>query len=286
MALWVNPGSRIPTSADTDILSFYDGQDQPPAPARSILIFADWASSTPLSAMGYDWSRIAAVEIDEPYNGLQHDPCENSGAAAQARGIDATLGQRAAELKALAPKARFWVNFVKDNIGWMEDANCLTQQGLTLNEPYIDVISIDDYGVPFVPDVQQYYNFLVENPAKPDQQLALIPGVFSAPVHQGPLLASYFGYADSMNQACNLPLGSRGVTGIYDGCPVWIVMGWLSGNYTDGNTQYVGMLDTRSATIAAAWEGELGLPLRPGLAHQLTPAQIILPVLNQLLLNN
>jgi hypothetical protein len=130
-----------------------------------------------------------------------------------------------------------------------------------------------------VPDVQQYYDFLVANPAKPDQQLALVPGVFSSPVHQGPLLAGYFGYADNMNQNCNLPLGSRGVTGFFDGCPVWVVLGWLPYNYQDGNTLYVGMLDPRSASIAAAWEGELELPLRPGLAHQRTRGQALQPAL-------
>ena len=59
------------------------------------------------------------------------------------------------------------------------------------------------------------------------------------------------------------------------------ILGWLSGNYD----QYVGMLDTRSSSIKSAWEGELELPLRPDLAHQLTRAQIILPVLNQFLNN-
>src|SRR4051812_36692624 len=35
-------------------------------------------------------------------------------------------------------------------------------------------------------------------------------------------LQGYFNYADYMNQNCNLPLGERGVTGVFDGCPVWI----------------------------------------------------------------
>ncbi len=56
MALWVNPGSPIPTSADTDIQSFYEGERQPDG--RSITLEFNWTSSTPLSARGYDWSRI------------------------------------------------------------------------------------------------------------------------------------------------------------------------------------------------------------------------------------
>jgi hypothetical protein len=237
----------------------------------------------------YDWSRIVAVLVDEPYSSLDSvlkypdgsPACQPAALNGDIAPIDAALAQRATELQARAPKARFWVNFTQGEAHWMQV--CGTP--LVFNRAYIDVVSADWYDVDFS-TLQPFYSVVAENPPKPDQQLALIPGVFSAPVHQGPFLAAYFGYANSMNQTCNLPLGSRGVTGSYDGCPVWIVMGWLSGNYTDGNTQYVGMLDTRSASIAAAWEGELELPLRSGLAHQLTPAQIILPVLNQLLLNN
>jgi len=87
----------------------------------------------------------------------------------------------------------------------------------------------------------------------PDQQIALVPGVFSAPVNQYGLLQDYFDYADQWNEVCDLPLGSRGVTGLYDGCRIWIVAGWLADNYTDPKgTQYVGMLARLTPVVTPA----------------------------------
>jgi len=272
---------------------FNEGQLQPPPPARTFMRIGVTGPS--FAAYSYDWSRIVAVLVDEPYGpqnmGLVNNAiidhlikypdgspvCPAPPAAVTAIAtIDTLLQQRAMDLEAVAPQARFWVNFTGDEANWM--AVCGTQ---SFNRTYIDVISADWYDVQFS-TLQPFYTVVAGNPAKPDQQLALVPGVFSAPVNQGPFLAAYFSYANTLNQTCNLPLGSRGVTGSYDGCRVWIVLGWLSGNYN----QYVGMLDTRSSSIKSAWEGELGLPLRPDLAHQLTRAHIILPVLNEFLLNN
>jgi hypothetical protein len=297
MGLWGYPSPAIPPSADTDIAAFYEGQNQPLPPIRSIVILASWAT-TPLSAYGYDWSRIVAVEIDEPYTpidstitstidnsitGLTH--CAN--VPAQASTIDATLAQRAAELEALAPKARFWVNLTNTEAGFIESESCWAS---VFNKPYIDVISADWYYVDFG-TLSTFYATLAANPANPGQQLALIPGTFHRTGTDSPpnaatsasYLQGYFDYANDANQSCNLPLGSRGATGSFDGCRVWIVLGFLTGTFTQDNNVYMGEQDPTSGPIATTWRAELALPLRPGLAHQLTPGQILSAILPLLL---
>ena len=280
MSLWECCDGRVPTSADTDIRTFGDGGTQPAG--RSIVEPLDW--TTPLTTRGYDWSRIVAVEVDEPYTPVDGDldqTCTDVNSAnARIAPIDAALAQRAAELKALNPKARFWVNFTATEGEWM--GFCATPQ--VFNRAYIDVISEDYYSIGSV-GVSPFYSIVAAFPAKPDQQLALFPGVFSAPQDQAQWLSTYFDYANNLNQTCNLPLGSRGITGISDGCPVWIVMGWLSGDY-QGNTLYRGLLDPSSATLAAIWRAAVALPLAPGLAHQRTPAQIVMPIVKQFFLDN
>jgi hypothetical protein len=298
MGLWGYPDPAIPPSADTDIAVFYEGHGQPPPPMRSIGILSSWASDTPLSALGFDWSRIVAVEIDEPYmstlqNQLGGDqrpnPCSSSQRMAVVNNTMQVLAGRAAELAALNPKARFWVNFTDHEGDWMRDTVC----PVPLNQPNIDVISIDRYGVPFSPTVEIYYDWFAVHPATPHQQLALIPGTFHRTGDDSPqsaatsasYLQAYFDYANNANQSCNLSLGSRGVTGNYDRCRVWIVLGFLTGDFTQDGDLYMGEQDPASAPIATTWRAELALPLRPGLAHQPTAVQmlstILPPLLNQ-----
>jgi hypothetical protein len=297
MALWGYPSSVVPGSADTDIATFTEGQDQPPV-GPSILIYLNWESNSSLPA--YDWSRIVAVEIDEPYmNALVRafggdqslNPC--FPATGERRAVvfstNQILAARAAALKSIAPLTRFWVNFTDHEVDWMMDPICPEP----LNQPYIDVVSVDKYYAPFASSVGTYYVWFVANRATPHQQLALIPGTFHRTGTDSPpnadssagYIPSYFAYANEANQSCNLPLGGRGVTGSYDGCPVWIVMGWLSGTAQQGNDLYMGEQDSSSGPIALTWRAELALPLRPDLAHQLTPGQIVQAIL-PLLLNN
>ena len=298
MGMWPGtcPGPQCPAvGVDTDIVSFGD-KDPQPSSGRSIVLTLDF--NTPLSTRNYDWSRVVAVEVDEPY-GPQDDPridsiikypdgrpaCQGDPTPYIAP-IDALLAQRASELKALAPKARFWVNLTSDEAHWI--GTCGTPQ--KFNRTYIDVLSADWYYAD-VAVLQPFYSIVAANRPKPDQQLALIPGTFyrngrDDPVTQATHFQTYFPFANAMNQSCNLPLGPRGVTGSFDRCPVWIVFGWLSGDVQINGTGYVGELDPNSGAIRNAWRNELSLPLAAPLAHQLTPAQIIAPIVNQLLLNN
>jgi len=304
MGLWTDPAPNV----DSDIATFWapdqvapapGTEAQPPAPYRTILL--SHIASRSLYQESYDWSRIVAVEFDEPYNNTSVDndlryPDRSFACLAPALGqdmapVDAMLQARAKELKALAPKARFWVNFTDNEAEWI--VQCANPGAF--NRDYIDVISADwsaDGGNNNIAATQRFLSVVATYPlpSRPDQQFALIPGVYSAPVDQLPHLQDFFDYANETNQAhgCNLPLGSRGVTGFFDGCPVWIVLGWLSNSFTQGNTHYVGMLDpasAASASIKQAWEAERALPLAPALANQRTPAQIMPPILQSLLLN-
>jgi hypothetical protein len=279
MALWDYPTA----GPNADIATFYPTEGQPAG--RSILI--GWNPTIPLNAQNapFVWSGIVAMQIDEPYstqytsvdnvirNADGTPACHPAGLNAAMAPMDAMLAQRAAELKAVAPRARFWVNLTYGEALWIQA--CGSPQ--TFNRTYIDVISFDWYSnfpgfQSFDATIKPVLTTLLSSAPKTDQQLALTPGVFSAPANQLPYLADYFNYANSMNQSCNLPLGSRGVTGIYDGCTIWAVLGFLAGNTSEGSTQYLGMLDPNSAAIATAWQNELALPLGPGLVRQRTRA--------------
>lgn len=287
MGIWPGtcPGTQCPVvGTDTDIQVFGDRDPQPPG--RSIMLSLDVnpATSTPLYDRGYDWSRIVAVEVDEPYNSVHANnfPC-NQYAISQ---IDNILAQRTKELKAIAPHVRFWVNFTPTDITAMGGG--LHGCAADLNKDYIDIVSLDDYDVPFgwgnnvQPDtsVMVYYDWLINHPATLQQQLALIPGTF---VGQEGVIPSYFPYPNYVNgQGCDLPLGPRGITGSYDRCRVWIVFGWLAGN----SPGYVGELDPRADGIRDIWQPEVKKPLRADLANQRTPAKLFQPVLNHFVVNN
>ena len=156
-----------------------------------------------------------------------------------------------------------------------------------LDQPYIDVISVDHYHADFDPGVKGYYDWFTQNRATPQQQLALVPATAYQSGHESAgdvanRLQGYFDYANYANQSCALDLGGRGITGNFDGCPIWIVAGWLAGNSASG---YVGELDASAAPIAASWSAQLQLPLRPDLAHPQSRGAIVNPTLRQLLLN-
>lgn len=272
-------GSRTPTRAETDIRSFEYGAAQP-AGGPSILFGVGYSSSLTSGSGVSNWSQIVAVEVDEPYTSVDDDLflfnffCL-SPPTREIAPIDAALAKMAAELNGLNPKARFWVNFTSKEASYMQQCS----EAQAFNRTYIDVISYDAYWHPLS---SATYNYIAANPAKPSQQLALIPGVFTNPSYQTsqlPYLAGYFNYANAANQTCRLPLGSQGVTGNYDGCPVWIVMGWMTGDFPG----YDGILDGRSDTqpILAAWQAEVALnPVTPTMQKR---AKILPPILQLLL---
>ena len=194
------------------------------------------------------------------------------------------LAAAANALESVAPRARFWVNFNSSEVQWMKNGQC------PLNQPYIDVISLDDYYQPFSPELENYYNWIIQHRATPQQQIALIPGTFygdgiNDPTVQAGYLPGYFAYANDKNQSCNLPLGPRGVTGSFDGCLVWMVLGFAADTFTNGDTTYVGVLDPRAVPISTVWRGQVALPIRSGLAYEPAPQQIVSTLIRQWLNN-
>jgi hypothetical protein len=288
MALWGSESDST-LGLNTDIAVFHDGDDQPKG--YSVMINFLWP--TPMSARTkkYDWARILAVLVDEPYNKMKETRCWSLDTAEAVNERIDVLASRAAELKAVAPLTRFWVNLAQPTLDWAMETQCKDSPDIVIpyvNSAYIDVISVDVYNTDFNSGVKKYYDFLGEHPAKPDQQRALIPGTFyragkDDPAIQASYLQGYFDYANTMNQSCNLPRGNRALTGSFDGCPVWMVMGWLAHNHSEGGLEYVGERDPRSAQIANVWRGQLAVPLRSDLANQAKPAEIISAVLPLLL---
>lgn len=270
MAMWAEDDDE--PGVDTDIPVFHAGQAQPPD-RRSILVRSVWENV--ITPEEYNWPLIVAVLVDEPYNDFNglttncwsQENVDAVNARAQALAINA------AQLKSVAPRTRFWVNLAKPQLDWMKSPQC-SNQSLTpvnVNRSYIDVISVDIYYKSFATNVKPYYDWLETNRAKPDQQLALIPGThirsgIDNPAVQASYLPGFFDYANNANLSCDLPLGGRGRTGFFDGCPVWIVLGWLGNNYAEGGVQYIGERDSPSAAIADVWRARVAVPLRPDLA--------------------
>ena len=295
ISLWECCGTQgsssnpAPPSADTDIREFgYQVTTNPtvmqPTDGPSILVInggeVTQHPNLTLSQLTNvsDWSQIAAVEIDEVYSSIDGHLDSffcTSPPSSDIQPIDTHLSALETELKAKNPKARFWVNFTSKEAKYMQSCGNMS----VFNRPYIDVISTDWYDAYFDGDLQQFYITVREQPATPHQQAALFPGVFSAPTSQLSYLQGYFDYATTANQTCDLPLGPQGITGIYDGCPVWIVMGFLSGDYN--GTVYKGLLDPAAQAIRTAWEAEVALtPVTP---TQQARAKILPPVLQLLL---
>jgi len=287
MSLWECCGGPTPTSAQTDIRSEGDGglgegvcPPQPAAPARSIIVNLEYAYSLSTLDHCMNWSLIVAVEVDEPYNNAGVDqyltsctpqqPALNNAIAT----VDTQLQARATELQARNSKARFWVNFNPTEANWM--AGCNDTQ--LFNRSYFDVVSEDQYYTSFTTGtvLTSFYEQMAANPATPSQQLAFIPGVFvTTSQSQYGYLGGYFSNANSFNASCSLPLGSRGVTGIYDGCPVWIVMGWMTG--TSGSDY--GIFSAGAANILTAWEAWIAYTP----TNKRTPAQFLPPIIQLML---
>jgi hypothetical protein len=277
-------GSTIDGDVNAAAYTFgFGGQQQ--TPAHSIIgVFAPQTDAFPglhawwdggfatnwqnlITQNQFDMSRIDAVNVDEPYlqlfgylgYPLTGDPCAPGDYRYPALSYaHDQLQAAAAAIKQSSPTTRFWVNFEANEVGWMQNGSCAF-----LDAPYIDVVSLDDYQVgsataDFLTVVKPYYDWFIAHPAYPGQQIALIPGTFvgrgTDPATQAKNVEEYFDYATSMNQSCTFPLGSGFVTGIYDGCPVWLVVGFVYNDTPDG---YIGLSDPAAAAVQAAWGTEL-----------------------------
>lgn len=226
----------------------------------------------------YDYSGIVALLVDEPFDLATStpwtNPCHDSRYS-QIQQIYGQLQSLAQALRQKSPKTRFWVNYSEPEVQWMRDTTCPTSNPMgILNGPFIDVISMDKYEVPFpgttsclVPQepascVQPYYDWLIANRAYPGQQIALVPGIYantslSNVESQASLLQGFFDYATSQNQVCNLPLGNTGITGHADGCLVWMMIGFAPHQNSNG----IGEDDPGAEPIQQVWRAEVSLPL-------------------------
>jgi hypothetical protein len=137
----------------------------------------------------------------------------------------------------------------------------MRDKGCNLNRSYIDVVSVDKYQGAFFDTVAPYYYYLKTHAPTNYQQRGLVPLVASK-INSQPLsaatvagrLPAYFEYAAYENQTCNLPLGPTGATRLFDGCPVWAIVGWPGVDYTVDD--YVGIFDPTSEPIRDAWHAQ------------------------------
>jgi hypothetical protein len=207
-----------------------------------------------------DWSKIAAVWIDEPYLteiGPVANPLCSSNAAVVL--TESRVAAAAQAVRNRSSTTRVWVNFSKNEVKWMRDKGC------NLNRSYIDVVSIDVYTHPFfdTEGAEPLYYYLKTHAPTNYQQRGLVPLVgskfgsdpVSATTAAG-WLPAYFEYAAYENLTCNRPLGPTGATGLFDGCPVWAVLGWPGVSYTIVEHGFVGFFDLSSAPIKDAWHAQ------------------------------
>lgn len=206
-----------------------------------------------ISAYNYDWGRIAAVVIDEPYTDLTPNAgCPSASALAAIQERETKVAQAASVIASLAPKTRFWINFAADEIYALRHCSSAPE----INRPYIQVVSIDDYdkafacATPASVCLRHDYDWLLANKPHPDQQLALVPSTFqkvTPPYAMNAQAASSrlvenFQYADEMNSSNrNRPI-------------VWLIAGFPADVVVDNtNDTYYGLAAPGSELIAATW---------------------------------
>jgi hypothetical protein len=273
-----NAGVDIPIFTRNENSNY---QDQPEGSSIA------WVGIDPnLDKHNINWRRIVAVYVDEPYGKMLENKNSCDPIDPNDPNYPNTIGPMMAKLEAMAaalrikaPRARFWVNFTKHEIDLIlkPAANC------PLNQPYIDVISMDWYGLDFAPAVKMYYQNLYGNRATAHQQLALVPGTFTGGYEQQSgdqgawRLSGYFEYANTMNQSCNLPLGPAGKTGYYDGCPVWMVAGWMGGvTPPPGASNYYPIDNPASIKVFNRWQQQFAVPPAP---KPVSPMRKLMPLL-------
>jgi len=241
---------------------YVDSSHQPAG--RSIMRLPTWHDDRPLASVSVDWSRVLAVVIDEPFAMIvanYNDPSTvGAECAEQEMGIAASRGKLMAAAAAVhdaAPRTRFWVNYSGKEVHVMRRDIC----PLALNDSVIDVVSLDIYQADFGEAIKDHYDWFISRPEQ--QQIALVPathhkiGVDNDSKAAG-RLKGFFEYANTLNQRCDRPVGRVGRTGNYDGCPVWVVAGWLAQPvFEEASVVHHGLLNESSSKIRTAWSSQL-----------------------------
>ena len=255
-----------------DIPMFEGYTDSSHQPAgRSIMRLPTWHHDQPLASVNVDWSRVLAVVIDEPFATLvanYNDPSTIGAACTdQNRGIAAARGKlmaAAAAVHVAAPRTRFWVNYSGKEVHVMRRAIC----PLALNDSAFDVVSLDIYQADFNEAIKDHYDWFISQPER--QQIALVPATHhkigvDSDAQAAAHLQGFFEYANRLNQRCDRALGRVGRTGNYDGCPVWVVAGWLAQPvYEEASIVHHGLLNESSSEIRNAWSSQFSKGRRFG----------------------
>ena len=270
---------------DGDIPFFAEGQGQPPG--RSIVSLSGmWyaldslpALRAHLSSLSYDFSRVEAVVLDEPFWNVSgatdpRNPCytKEDGRYAAIESAHNNLKAFAKLLRKAAPTTRLWVNFSEPEIRWGMDTTCAPP----LNGDFVDVVSVDKYFVPFDNEVRDYYSWIISHRATPWQQMALVPGTFyyanpktGLPMtttldQQISFLQGYYDYANKLNTSCSLPVPPPPSPLASDGCPIWMVAGWtaisMPARPDSLSPVFFGTKAPVAQRIRANWVAELAKP--------------------------
>jgi hypothetical protein len=262
----------LDVAAYVDVPMFEGYSDSSHQPAgRSIMRLPTWHHDHPLASVNVDWSRVLAVVIDEPFATIvanYNDPATIGEECTNQRTEIAAprdkLIAAAAAVHDAAPRTRFWVNYSGKEVHVMRREIC----PLALNNSAIDVVSLDIYQADFNEDIRDHYDWFMTRPEQ--QQIALVPATHhkigvDSDSHASARLHAFFRYADTLNQRCDRPLGRVGRTGNYDGCPVWIVAGWLAQPvYEEASIVHHGLLNESSSQIRSAWSSQLSKRRRFG----------------------
>jgi hypothetical protein len=256
---WIDP-----SDAKVDIPMFSKGvfAEQPQPAGHSIAWLHPATEPEQLDRYGFDWARIVAVYVDEPYMSFvtKDRRCNAPGVATRTT----KLMNLASALRARAPSTKFWVNFNEVEIDMMRS------QGCSFNKSYIDVISMDFYYVDFTPALSDRYQYIYTHRPTDYQQLALVIPAFTGgtpppgrspqtPAEAVARMTQYLDYAAKMNQTCHLPLGRTGITGSYDGCPVWMVAGFLSGVRPPDDPALLPIDNPASKLVFDAWQSKFAI---------------------------
>jgi hypothetical protein len=278
----------VHTAPYEDIGTFTSDNTDFQPPGRSIMLHEQW-QDIDVSELAVDWSRILAVNFDEPFANIvpsfpsQGPPptggyCETVRASIVER--KARLLSQAEAVHTLAPRARVWVTYLEKEVDWMRSATC----PVALNDSTFDVVGLDKYEVNFS-NIEDEYAWFAS--AWPQQQVALVPATAYKLGGPGPqatadIMQGYFDYANNMNQPCDMPPGRVGRTGVYDRCRVWVVAGWLSEPWYPLDGNWVGLLNTSppapgvpaAAPMRERWATELAKRRRVSGSRALSDAEI------------